>query len=195
MSNKKRTAGLAWVMPCGVAMLLAFGLPMSLAADPSLYSGVNAAVCQELVAKAVTFPSFGLMQVLPLTIHYGSHEFQLRDAGLAKIDINNDGMPVNVVHLSNEYCSSGESLAVVDLSRTRVETSALNDLLIDTLTEQQTCGFSVTAFNRAGTTYIDVSDGIGVHVVYLIRNSRADQICRVNTFLPDITQGGMSPPP
>lgn len=146
----------------------------------------NATVCKDLIARKVDFFDFSLMHVLPLELTYS---FKSLSPGnwLAKIDIDNDGTPDNVVELRNNFCrsDSGPLLAVTNLARTEVNASPLNDLLIEELRQPRPCDLAVTAFRRSGTTYVDTVRS-GIHVVYLIHNAHAERICRTRRVEDDI---------
>jgi hypothetical protein len=105
----------------------------------------------------------------------------------AKIDLNNDGNLLNVVSLDDEDCPSDGTtglIAVIDVTRTKIPGSQLNDVLLTELTGGRPCGVALAPFALAGTTYID-ADRAGRHVVYEIRQEQASKICSAGTFETD----------
>jgi hypothetical protein len=144
----------------------------------------KSAICDELLSHEVKFFAYSFMHALPpFELRYRPVERLEASDGMAKIDLDNDGMLLNVVRLTSPYCNSGSLLAVVDDTRTRIPDSPINHVLLSDLTSQGSCGFDVNAFSRLGTTYIDV-DGLGDHTVYEIRQGQASVVCAVNTFDP-----------
>jgi len=148
----------------------------------------TASVCQDVLHRSVKVYAFSFMHALPmLDIRDGPAAGLVASPGVAKVNLNNDGILMNVVRLQHQWCPSDgwtSLLAVADETRTMVPSSPLNKLLIVDLPGGNPCGLVLRPFTRSGMTYVD-ADRKGSHTIYAIRHGVAQKICRAETVESD----------
>ena len=148
------------------------------------------AVCEDLAKDRVTRIDYDHMHAL---FTYYDRDLTVKP-GLAKVDVDNDGHPQNVVRAeyNTEHCES-HVLAVTDDTRTVLPKNALNELLAGGLTGDR-CWVSFSLFRRGGIVYIqsendlqssrdnpaaEATDG---STVFVIHGDHAEKVCTVDPF-------------
>lgn len=140
-----------------------------------LVAGKENAVCSEVFPGRVHHVTYSLTHSLGRLPegHYA------RD-GLARVDIDNDGTPDNVVCISftSRGCY-GTYVAVTDETHTKIPETKLNEILSD----KALCGSHVDVFVHDGTTYLDLQDDWGIRQIYRITGDKSETICEFRSHL------------
>lgn len=147
----------------------AFGLDM----------GKDNSVCSKIQPNQINYVNFNLGHALNVP-HEGRFLLKTPREGLAKVDIDNDGRPDNVVRVDFEH-DAGRGcktiyLAVTDETRTSIPDTKLNKLLLEKLGGEW-CGPELNVFELDGKTYVDANGDDNSHTIYLIKADNAEKIC------------------
>jgi uncharacterized protein len=141
-----------------------------------LIAGKESPVCSAAQEGRIQHVSYGLMHELrPLRRKTGLLETPVD--GLARVDIDNDGTPDNVVRIDfsrpgGRGCEGGY-IAVTDDTGANILDTELNKLL----SKKAECDSRRDVFVHEGIAYVDVQGDTGNRSIYLIKGEKAEKIC------------------
>ncbi|MFA6283391.1 MAG: hypothetical protein WC633_04560 [Desulfurivibrionaceae bacterium] len=156
-----------------------------------MVTGGGTPVCMAAVANTIKHLDYPLMHAIGDSKDRERFWSQHPLEGLARVDINNDGRPDNVVQVDFTH-GGGRGcgvtyLAVADDTRTNIPKTKLNDLLLETLGGYP-CGPNMKMFTHGGTSYLDAS-GAGNRTIYRINGEEAETICEFTGRWRNIVDG------
>ncbi len=141
-----------------------------------LIKGKDNQMCVKAGLGDVVHVDYTYIHSVPKFLHFISGS--IKD-GLAKVDIDNDGKPDNIVRIE---CSSGggrgwdaKYIATTDETRTNIPSSKLNDLLLHKLGGNN--GPDMSMFVYDDVTYLDAQGDNGDRQIYRINGSQTESIC------------------
>ena len=143
--------------------------------------GKDNPLCPKIRRGSVPHVSFGLEHALGPLPRDRFDSMAPKD-GLARVDIDNDGQPDNVVRL--DFFQRGGRpcqfivIAVTDATRTTIPDTKLNALLLDQIGGSY-CGPDLDVLVYQGLAYVDADTRDGGHTIYRIKDGKAETTCQI----------------
>lgn len=140
----------------------------------------DAAVCAAIGAGQAPAADYSLLHALGSGSRDSLFALQHPKEGLARVDIDDDGVGDNVVRLDfapgwTRPCG-GQFLAVTDDSRTELRATPLNRLLLENLGDSG-CGPSLEVLVHDGRAYVEARRSLRDRAIYRIEGLKAEKIC------------------